>query len=148
MKNKTLATWLSFLGGPLGLHRFYMFGLRDSWGWVKAMLSFLGLYGFERADTMGLDDPLSWFLLPILGLTIAASALNALSWGLMSVENWNSHFNPDTEANAPAGRTNWLTVIALVLSMMVGTTALLSSLAYSFQRYFESQISEAEKLSQ
>ena len=24
MKNKTLATWLTFLGGPLGLHRFYL----------------------------------------------------------------------------------------------------------------------------
>lgn len=148
MKNKTLATWLSFLGGPLGLHRFYMFGLRDSWGWLMAILSFLGLYGFERADTMGLDDPLSWFLLPILGLTMAASALNALYWGLMTVENWNSHFNPGAEPDASPGRTNWFTVIALVLSMMVGTTALLSSLAYGFQRYFESQITEAEKLSQ
>ncbi|MFO1212089.1 MAG: NINE protein, partial [Paenacidovorax caeni] len=24
MKSKTLATWLAFLGGPLGLHRFYL----------------------------------------------------------------------------------------------------------------------------
>jgi len=38
-----------------------------------------------------------------------------------------------------------LTVFALVLSMLVGTTAMLSSLAYGFQRYFESQISEADK---
>jgi Ca2+:H+ antiporter len=38
--------------------------------------------------------------------------------------------------------------VALVLSMMLGTTALLSSLAYGFQRYFESQIEEAQKLSQ
>jgi hypothetical protein len=148
MKNKTLATWLSFLGGPLGLHRFYMFGLRDSWGWLMTILTFLGLYGFERADTMGLDDPLSWFLVPILGITIATSAINALYWGLMSADNWNSQFNPSIDAQDAIGRTNWLTVIALVLSMMVGTTALLSSLAYGFQRYFESQISEAEKLSQ
>ncbi len=148
MKNKTLATWLSFLGGPLGLHRFYMFGLRDSWGWLMTILTFLGLYGFERADTMGLDDPLSWFLVPILGITIATSAINALYWGLMSADNWNSQFNPSIDSQDAIGRTNWLTVIALVLSMMVGTTALLSSLAYGFQRYFESQISEAEKLSQ
>lgn len=148
MKNKTLATWLSFLGGPLGLHRFYMFGLRDSWGWLMTILSFLGLYGFERAETMGLDDPLSWFLLPILGLTVAASALNALFWGLMSADNWNGLYNPQADAMDAAGRTNWFTVIALVLSMMVGTTALLSSLAYGFQRYFESQISESDKLSQ
>jgi hypothetical protein len=145
MKNKTWATWLSFLLGPVGLHRFYMFGLRDSWGWLMTILTFLGLYGFERAETMGLDDPLSWFLLPILGLTIAASALNALYWGLMSAENWNQRFNTQADPQDAAGRTNWLTVFALVLSMLVGTTAMLSSLAYGFQRYFESQISEADK---
>jgi hypothetical protein len=31
---------------------------------------------------------------------------------------------------------------------MVGTTALLSTLAYGFQRYFEYQIEEARKISQ
>jgi len=36
----------------------------------------------------------------------------------------------------------------VVLSLLVGTTALLSSLAYGFQRYFEYQIEEAEKISQ
>ncbi|MBP8224666.1 MAG: NINE protein, partial [Acidovorax sp.] len=24
MKNKTVAAWLAFVGGPLGLHRFYL----------------------------------------------------------------------------------------------------------------------------
>jgi hypothetical protein len=148
MKNKTLATWLSIGTGPLGLHRFYMFGWRDSWGWVMALLSLLGVYGFERVQSMGLDDPLSWFLLPVLGLTMAASALNALYWGLMSQAEWNGHYNPLADPEHTAGRTNWFTVIALVLSMIIGTTALLSSLAYGFQRYFESQISEAERLSQ
>jgi hypothetical protein len=32
--------------------------------------------------------------------------------------------------------------------MMLGATALISSLAYGFQRYFESQIEEARKISQ
>jgi tellurite resistance protein TehA-like permease len=145
MKNKTLATWLSLALGPLGLNRFYMFGLKDAWGWVLVVMTFLGLYGFERADTMGLDDPLSWWLLPILGLTIAASALHALAWGLMSAETWNQRYNPDAEPLASAGLTNWFTIIALVLSMMVGTTAMLSSLAYGFQRYFESQITETDR---
>jgi hypothetical protein len=125
-----------------------MFGLRDSLAWSQILMSLLGIYGFERAQSFGLDDPLSWFLLPILGLTVAASALNALFWGLMSADNWNCLYNPQADAMDAAGQTNWFTVIALVLSMMVGTTALLSSLAYGFQRYFESQISETDKLSQ
>ena len=145
MKNKTLAAWLSIGTGTLGLHRFYMFGWRDAWGWTMVLMSLLGAYGLERAQTMGLDDPLSWFLLPVLGLTIAASALQALYWGLMSQTNWNSLYNPLADAEDRAGRTNWFTIIALVLSMMVGTTAMLSSLAYGFQRYFEAQITEAEK---
>ena len=140
-----MAAWLSIGTGTLGLHRFYMFGWRDAWGWTMVLMSLLGAYGFERAQTMGLDDPLSWFLLPVLGLTIAASALQALYWGLMSQTNWNSLYNPLADAEDRAGRTNWFTIIALVLSMMVGTTAMLSSLAYGFQRYFEAQITEAEK---
>ena len=32
MKNKTLAAWLTFLGGPLGLHRFYLHGPTDLLG--------------------------------------------------------------------------------------------------------------------
>jgi hypothetical protein len=125
-----------------------MFGWRDSWGWAMALLSLLGLYGYERAQTMGLDDPLSWFLLPVVGLTITASAMQALYWGLMSKANWNSLYNPSEDAEHKAGSTNWFTVIAMVLSMILGTTAMLSSLAYGFQRYFEAQITEAEKLSQ
>ena len=34
MKNKTLAAWLAFLGGPLGLHRFYLHGMWDLIGWL------------------------------------------------------------------------------------------------------------------
>ena len=148
MKNKTLATWLSFLGGPLGLQRFYMYGKGDWLAWVLPWPTLLGLYGFERAKSFGVDDPLSWLLLPLLGITIASGALHAIYWGLMSTERWNSTYNPQGEVESPAGATNWLIVIALVLSLMVGTTALLSTLVYGFQRYFEYQIEESRKISQ
>jgi hypothetical protein len=42
MKNKTLAAWLAFLGGPLGLHRFYLHGLGDPWGWLLPIPTALG----------------------------------------------------------------------------------------------------------
>ncbi len=148
MKNKTLVCWLSLLGGPFGFGRFYVFGLRDSVGWALLFMTLTGLYGFERAQSFGLDDPLSWWLVPLLGLSIAISALHTLYWGLMSGDKWNSRYNAAADASSASGNTSWLTVIALVLSLMLGTTALLSSLAYGFQRYFESQIEEAQKLSQ
>ena len=148
MKNKTLVCWLSLIGGPFGLARFYMFGLRDSIAWSQILMSLLGIYGFERAQSFGLDDPLSWWLAPLLGISIAVSAMHTIYWGLMSSANWNTHYNPAADAETKGGNTNWLTVGALVLSLMLGTTALLSSLAYGFQRYFESQIEEANKPSQ
>ena len=38
------------------------------------------------------------------------------------------------------GGTNWLTIGALVASLMVGFAVLMASFAFSFQRYFEYQI--------
>lgn len=148
MKNKTLAAWLSFLGGPLGLHRFYLFGLRDTLGWFLPLPTALGVYGIQRALTYGQDDSLSWVLIPFLGFTIAACALNAIVYGLKSPEQWNAQFNPTADENAAAGQTQWLTIGAVALSLLLGTTVLMSSIVFSFQRYFEYQFEEARLISQ
>jgi hypothetical protein len=148
MKNKTLATWLTFLGGPLGLHRFYLNGLGDMLGWLLPIPTAMGLYGIERAQQIGLDDQTSWWLIPLLGFNIAACGLNAIVFGLMTPEKWNARYNPHAEPQAPAGQTNWLTVGGIAVSLLIGTTVLMSSLAFSFQRYFEYQIEEAKKISQ
>lgn len=148
MKNKTLATWLTFLGGPLGLHRFYLKGPGDMVGWLLPIPTALGLYGIERVQQFGLDDQTSWWLIPLLGFNIAACGLNAIVYGLMAPEKWNALYNPSAPAQAPAGQTHWLTVAGVAVSLFVGTTVLMSSLAFSFQRYFEYQIEEAQKISQ
>ncbi len=148
MKNKTTACWLAFFGGPLGLHRFYLHGLNDIWGWLLPLPTAIGLYGIERAKQNGLDDQWSWVLIPLLGFTIAGCALTAIVYGLMSAEKWNAKFNPTQPLDATYGQTRWLTIGALVLSLLIGTTALMSSLAFSFQRYFEYQVEEARKISQ
>lgn len=139
MKNKTVATWLAFVGGPLGLHRFYLSGMRDWLGWVLPIPSLLGLYGVLRVRQFGLDDRWSWVLLPLLGFTIAGCALTAIVYGLMTPEKWNGRFNPSENPEATAGNTNWLTIAAVVFSLLVGTAVLMSAIAFSFQRYFESQ---------
>ena len=148
MKNKTLAAWLAFLGGPLGLHRFYLHGLGDVLGWLLPIPTALGIYGIERVQQWGQDDQLSWALIPLLGFTIAGCALRAIVYGLMAPEKWNARFNPGAALDAAPGRTHWLTVGAMALSLMVGTAVLMASLAFSFQRYFEYQIEEARKISQ
>ena len=148
MKNKTFAAWLTFVGGPLGLHRFYLFGMADLTGWLLPIPTALGFYGMERAAELGLDDTLSWLLIPLLGFTIAGCALNAIVYGLMGTEQWNARMNPQAEPQATAGASNWLTIGAVACALLIGATALLSSIAFSFQRYFEYQVEEGRKLSQ
>ncbi len=147
-KSKTVAAWLAFLGGPLGLHRFYLHGFGDLIGWMLPIPTALGIHGIQRVQQFGQDDHLSWMLIPLLGFTIAACALQAILYGLMAPERWNARFNPGSAPDAPAGRTRWATVFAIALSLMVGTAVLMASIAFSFQRYFEYQIEEARKISQ
>lgn len=147
MKNKTFAVWLTFFGGPLGLHRFYLHGLGDLLGWALPIPTALGIYGIQRVGELGQDDHLSWVLIPLLGFTIAGCALTAIVYGLMAPEKWNARFNPGVDPEAAAGRTNWLTVFGLATALMIGTAVLMASIAFSFQRYFEYQIEEARKIS-
>lgn len=147
LKNKTLAAWLAFIGGQLGLHRFYLYGWTDLWAWVHPVVAAVGWYGVERVRVHGQDDQLAWVLVPLLGFTLAASALTAIFYGLMASEKWNARHN-SAAPDAQAGNTGWLTVGAVVFALLLGSIALVSSVAFSFQRYFEYQIEEARKISQ
>lgn len=146
-KNKTLTIWLALLGGGLGWHRLYLYGWRDGWVWVHAFPTVLGLWGLDRATTYGIDDRLSWWLLPLLGLSVAVACLSGIVYALQTPEHWNARHQPDAPSDAVAGRSNWLTVLALVLTLMWGSTALLSSLVYGFQRYFETQVEAGLRIS-
>lgn len=147
VKSKTLATWAALLGGPVGLHRFYLYGLGDWLGWLHPIPTFLGLWGLQRVADLGQDDHLSWLLLPLLGFTWAATMLQAILYGLTPDERWNARHNPGVPPEqAPSG--NWLTVVGIALALMVGATVLMSAIAFSGQRYFEYQIEEARKMSQ
>jgi hypothetical protein len=148
MKSKTTAAWLAFLGGPLGLHRFYLHGLGDMIGWALPIPTALGLYGIQRVQQFGQDDQASWLLVPLLGLTIAACCLTAIVYGLATREKWNARFNPQGSEDAAAGGTSWLTIGAVVLSLLIGATVLMASIAFSFQRYFEYQVEEGRRISQ
>lgn len=146
MKNKTVALWLTLLGGPLGLHRLYMRGRFDVLASLLAAASLVGLYGVYRARTLGVDDQVSWVLIPFLGFTVAGCALNAIVYGLMGTESWNTRFNPSVPADAPLGETGRMTVAGLAVALFFGTGVLMASLAFTFQRYFEYQVSEPTAL--
>lgn len=136
MKNKTTAVWVTLLAGPLGLSRLYIKGKIDLPGWLLLVPTVLGLYGVLRARSIGLDDPLSWLLMPLLGLSFSACALTAIVYGLMDANKWNVLHNPsDTESDQ--GQTSWLTIIGVAVSLFTGAIVLMSTIAFSFERIFE-----------
>lgn len=147
-RNKTVAVWLATLGGSLGLHRFYLRGWGDWIGWLHPLAAGLGWWGVQRVQDYGQDDVLSWLLIPFLGASIAAGCLAGIVYALSDRARWNRWFNPGIDAEALAGGTNWLTIGALVLALLMGTIAFMGSLAFGVQRYYEYQVDEARKISQ
>ena len=147
VKNKTTAACLALIGGQLGLHRLYLFGINDLWAWVHPMVAAFGWWGVARVQQYGQDDHLAWVLVPLLGFTLAATSLTAIYYGLSSPEKWNAQHNPSTP-DAMAGNTNWFTIGVIVISLLFGAIVLMSSIAFSFQRYFEYQVEEAHKSNQ
>jgi hypothetical protein len=139
--SKTLATWIAFLGGSLGLHRFYLHGLRDRIGWLCPWPTLLGLYGVLRMRELGQDDRLAWLLIPLLGLMLAGGMLTAIVYGLTPDEKWRARFDPQGTL-PPSG---WANLIGVVLALAVGGGVLMATLAFSAQRYFESQASGADR---
>jgi hypothetical protein len=143
-KSKTLATWIALVGGMLGLHRFYLYGLKDRWGWLCIVPTAFGAWGLERVQAFGQDDQAAWILVPLLGLVLAGTMLTAIVYGLMPDEKWNARFNPD----GPAHHSGWSTVIGVGIALFVGAGVLMATLAFSGPRYFEYQVEEARKISQ
>lgn len=143
-KSKTLATWIAVVFGSLGLHRFYLHGLKDIWGWFYPLPTLLGLYGVQRVRQFGQDDQLSWILIPLLGCTVAAGMLMAIVYGLTSDEKWDARFNPA----GPASNSRWAAIIGVIVALMIGAGSLMATIAFSSQRFFEHQIEEGRKISQ
>jgi hypothetical protein len=134
-RSKTWATWLAALGGSLGLHRFYLRGWGDLWGWLHPFPTVLGLLGVLRMRAFGQDDRLSWLLIPILGLMITQGMLHAIVYGLKSDEAWDRQRNPGL---APR-RTGWGPIFGVILALMVGATILMGTVAFGGQKFFEWQ---------
>ena len=142
MKNKTAATWLALLGGPLGLHRFYLNGPRDIWAWLLPVPSLLGLYGVWRVLQWGVDDALSWALIPLLGLSLSAAMLSAIVIGLTPDERWAAR-----HGGAPRP-TAWGPVLGAITALLLGGTALMGTIAFGGQKFFEWQQADESRAAQ
>ncbi|HEY0957157.1 MAG TPA: NINE protein [Roseateles sp.] len=135
-KHKAAAVWLALLVGVFGMHRFYLHGLKDRWGWLFPLPTLLGLAGVQRMSQLGQDDRLAWLLIPLLGLSLVAALLGGIVYGLTSDERWNARFN----AGQPTPTSGWAAIIGVVFCLLIGGTTLMATIAFSAQRYFESQV--------
>ena len=120
-KNKTFATFLAMLAGGVGAHRFYLRGSLDKIGLIHvASLPIAGL-------VVGLAPQANVFykLLPVV-LSFLVGYLETLILGVMPDEKFDAAFNP---ASGRKSDTNWVIALLLVGTMLLGTTALISTLA-------------------
>ena len=132
-RSKTTATWLAVVGGVLGAHRFYLHGKADPWAWLFVVGTFIGWLGVARMRRLGQDDQLAWMLAPVLGVTVTAAMLAALVIGLMPDEKWTTRFNPGLSVRT----SGWPAILGVIAALLLGSTALMSTLAFSGQKFFE-----------
>jgi hypothetical protein len=147
--SKTLATWIAIVGGSLGLHHFYLHGTRTVAGWLYPLPTIVGLVGVFRMREHGVDDRLSWLLIPWLGLTISAAMLCAIVIGLTSDAAWARRHagagpmpagqEEDDDDQPPPGlvQTGWGPVLGVILALMIGGGVLMGTIAFTVQKLFE-----------
>ncbi len=123
-KNKTLATLLSFFLGAAGLHRFYLRGATDLWGWLHfASLPATGLL----LSTLP-DQPLLVTAAPLI-LSMLVASIETFVIGLTPDEQWDARWN------AGSGRktdSRWPIPTLMVLNLFYGATLLLTVIARAF----------------
>jgi TM2 domain-containing membrane protein YozV len=123
-KNKTLATLLAAATGALGLHRFYLSGFRDPWGWLHvATAPLAGLLVM-----MGGDRPRLFLAMPLI-LSALAAVIEALVIGLTPDEKWDAQHNADSGQKSAS---HWPLALTLVLTTGLGAVAIIAVIARTF----------------
>lgn len=122
--NKTLASFLAFLLGALGVHRFYLRGVQDAWAWVH-------LASVPAALLIAVLAPSANRFYPILPLLVSALAgfLEALVLGLMTDERWDALHNAGSSQRSAS---SWPLALLLVATLMFGGVTLIATIARLF----------------
>ena len=151
--SKSLATWIAVIGGSIGLHHFYLNGWRSRLGWLYPIPTLVGLVGAVRMGDLGVDDHLSWALIPWLGLTISIGMMCAILIGLTSDAKWARKYAGDPskpmvqatrdedDESPPPGmvHTGWTPVLGVILALMIGGGVLMGTIAFTVEKAFDVQ---------
>ncbi len=142
-KHKWALPWLALFGGAFGAHRFYLFGVRDWFAWGHIPLALAGAAGVVRMRNLGQDDVLSWALIPLLGLALAMGTLGGIIYTLRDDDKFNAQFN----RGEAVAKMSWAAVLGVVACLLVCGTVTMATLAFSFQKLFETQLKTAAIMS-
>jgi TM2 domain-containing membrane protein YozV len=144
-RSKTLTATLAFFLGSLGAHRFYLYGLRDVFGWAHVLGTVLGIPGTLLLIATQRTAALGWALAIPGAVSLLAAFLAAIVYGLRPDSKWDAQFNALTNEQSQSG---WAVIFVVIFSLLIGAFLLMSGLALTFQTYFESQIDAGKSLSQ
>lgn len=127
-KNKTIATFLAFVAGSLGAHRFYLYSRKDPWGWAHLASVPLALLLRQLSP----DQPLLFVAAPLV-ISGLAGFIEALVIGLTPDDKWDARHNAASGRHTASG---WPLAILLVLTLGVGAVALIAAIARTFDLLF------------
>lgn len=124
-KNKTLTTFLATVFGSIGLHRFYLKGFSDIWGW----LHFASLPISLLAYWLWSKDQQAAFLFGPLIVSGLIAFLESLIIGLTPDEKWDAKYNADSGRQSDS---SWFVVLLVVLTLGIGAIGLIGAIARTF----------------
>lgn len=127
-KNKTFTTFLAAVFGSLGVHRFYLYGRKDLFGWLHLLTVPVSLLAIELFKNV---HPLFAGMLFIL--SILCGFLEALVIGLTPDDKWDEKHNT---ASGKKSESHWILALLLVLTVGIGAMSLIALLARSFDLLF------------
>lgn len=135
-----------FLPGT-GFNCFYLQGIKSFWGWIQFASLIAGVLGVMLLRTSPESSAAAWVLMVLGFITLEASWLSTIVFGLRPDEKWDSQFNPSFLGKQKT-ESGWPVVIAVILSLVIGAGVMMSFLAIGFEQFFIYQMEEAKKLSQ
>ena len=147
IRSKFMFCALGFFFPGAGFNCLYLQGLKSYWGWLQFAAIIGGIGGWIILSTNELSSFAGWFLLTLGFISIEASFLTTIVYGLRSGERWDAEFNPGISLEQ-ATQTGWLTILLVIFCLVFGAALMMSFLAIAFEQFFISQLIEARKLSQ
>jgi hypothetical protein len=116
------------LFGGIGLHRFYLHGRKDGFGWLHLAslpAAIIGITLFSHSPPL--------FAGILLVLSVLSGLLEALVIGLTPDDKWDAKYNQHSSKKT---ESHWVLALILVITLALGATAVIALLARSFDLLF------------